>query len=349
MKKCFLAQTKTILAGFLLFACVMAAFAGNPRTDLADEVKDKGWIAFSARSPNGSWDLFVMRPDGSDRKALTDTPEVEEAAPRYSPDGKNLLYRVMKRGTVLDHDQWGFSGSLVMADWDGSNARKLSDDGGLPWASWSPDGTQIVCLTLKGILVVDIATKEVVRTIDRQGIFQQMYWSRDGKWLCGVGNYGGQQWTIMRLDMESEKVNEINSFQSCTPDWFADSQHVIYSCRPSGQPANRGYGFTQLWMADAAGGDQKLVYGEDGTHAYGAALSPDDTYVLFTRCEVDGGGAETAGGSMHLMRLADAPVIRGRSVALRKVHASSDIKAGPVLTLPRGWEPHWTYAQLEYE
>lgn len=330
----------------VLAACTCKAFGGNPLTELAEEVKDKGWIVFSARSANGSWDLFMMRPDGSQRRQLTDTPQVEEAGPRYSPDGKRLLFRTMKRGTVLDHDQWGFAGSLTVADWDASNRRSLGSEGEFTWASWLPDGKQVVCLTLKGILVVDLATMEVVRRIDRQGIFQQLYCSPDGTALCGVGNYRGQTWTIMRVDMADGKVNEVNSLQSCTPDWFSDSRRVIYSCRPAGQRANRGYGWTQLWMADAAGGEQRLVYGEDGTHVYGGALSPDDRYVLFTRCEVDGGGAEKAGGSMHLMRLADAPTIRGRSTALRKLHPET--KDGPVLTLPRGWEPHWTYAELEY-
>ncbi len=334
------------LQAVLLALLALHAIAGNPRTELAEEVRDKGWIVFSARSANGSWDLFVMRPDGSGRKALTDTPEFEEAAPRYSPDGSKLLYRVMKRGTVLDHDHWGFLGSLAVADWDGRNRRLLGGEGDFPWASWSPDGNQVACLTLKGIQFVDVETGRVVRQIDRQGVFQQMYWSPDGRSLCGVANYRGEIWTIVRVDIESGKSNEINSFQSCTPDWFADSRRVIYSCRPAGQRANRGYGWTQLWMADATGGGHRLVYGEDGTHVYGGATSPDDKYVLFSRFNEDGGGSEKAGGALHLMRLEDVPMIRGRSAALRKLHPNTN--DGPVLLLGRGWEPHWTYAELEY-
>src|SRR3989442_677510 len=53
---------------------------------LAAEVRGKGWIVFPARSDQGDWDLFLMRPDGSQRRALTRTPEWNEAAPQFSPD-----------------------------------------------------------------------------------------------------------------------------------------------------------------------------------------------------------------------------------------------------------------------
>ena len=37
---------------------------------LSDEVKDRGWIIYSARADRGDWDLFLMRPDGSDRRNI---------------------------------------------------------------------------------------------------------------------------------------------------------------------------------------------------------------------------------------------------------------------------------------
>ena len=47
---------------------------------------------------------------------------------------------------------------------------------------------------------------------------------------------------------------------------------------------------------------------------------------------------------MGLMRLSDAPSIGGESKALRKLHGHT--KDGPVLPLPNGWEPHWTYTEV---
>lgn len=67
-------------------------------------------------------------------------------------------------------------------------------------------------------------------------------------------------------------------------------------------------------------------------------------YVLFTRGMRDGLTGGQSGGVMGLMRLRDAPTIAGASVALRKLHPHT--KDGPVLELPMGWEPHWTYSAI---
>src|SRR5690606_29501783 len=114
--------------------------------------------------------------------------------------------------------------------------------------------------------------------------------------------------------------------------------------RPEGQKANDGYGWTQLWQADGDGGNASLIYGEEGFHIYGGALSPDAEYVIFTRCPKDGGGSESDGAPMAIMRLADAPAIRGESPELRANHPGA--KDAPLVELPVGWEPHWTYAEV---
>lgn len=308
---------------------------------LAREVHGKGWLAYGARSPKGDWDLFLCRPDGSEVRNITRTPEFSEAAPRFSPDGKKMLYRRCARDAKIGHDQWGFQGELIVADSDGRNAAAIGKAGDYPWASWSPDGQQISCLTKKGIQIVELADKRVVREVPRKGMYQQLFWSPDGKWFCGVTNNLGEMWTVARMDAATGEINPINTFQNCTPDWFGDSRRVIFSHRPKGQ---EGYGWTQLWMADGDGNNRKLIYGGDGLHVYGGATSPDDKYVLFTTLPADGGGSEQSGAPMHVVRLADTPMITGTSKDLRKLTPAA--KGGPVLNLPVGWEPHWTYAEV---
>lgn len=337
--------------GYLIVAVVLcraaASRAGQATPDpavaeLAKEVRNKGWIAYSARSPRGDWDLFLMRPDGSDGRNITNTPDHGEAAPRFSPDGTKLLYRRLPKVAAISHDQWGFKGQLVLANADGSNPVVLGKDGEFPWASWSPDGRQIACLTKKGIEIVDLETRQVVRKMNRRGYYQQLFWSPDGKWFCGVTNHLGEDWTVGRMSVETGEINAVSSYQNCTPDWFPDSKRIIFSNRPANQEDK--YGFTQLWMADGDGKNRRLVYGEDGRHIYGGLVSPDGAYVLFTSGPQDGSGADKAGAPMGIIRLADTPMITGPSRALRKLHPNT--KDGPVLWLPMGWEPHWTYADV---
>ena len=227
-------------AAGLFSACGKEEVKDDAVTQLAEEVKNKGWIGYSARGENGTWDIFISRPDGSEVRNLTNTPDFEEAAPRFSADGKRMLYRRLAAGTAIDHDKWGFQGRLIIAGSDGSNPVVFGEDREYSWAAWSPDGKQFSCLFPRGIEIVDIATKEVVRSIRRQGIYQALFWSADGKWLCGVANLG-KRWTIARVNVESGELNAVHEFQNCTPDWFPDSRHILFSSRPGNQD---GYGWT---------------------------------------------------------------------------------------------------------
>jgi len=334
-------RTWFIVAAFLM---VSGAWAAGQTRELADEVRDKGWIVFSARSEAGDWDLFLCRPDGSDLHNITRTPEYNEAAPQFSRDGCKLLYRRLPRSETISGNRYGAQGQLVLANSNGTGAEVYGASEQYPWASWSPDGKQIACLSIKGVSFVDIAGKQVVRTLERQGFFQQLTWSPDGQWLSGVANSFGTGWSVARMNAGTGEVNAVSRVDCCTPDWFPDNQQIIFSSRPPGQKGNSGQGWTQLWRADAEGKNRKLVYGEDGRHVYGGHVSPDGKYVLFTGNMREDGDPENGGAPMGLMRLADAPIVGGESKELRSLHPNAH--NGPVLTLPVGWEPCWTLADL---
>ncbi len=338
-----------IWTGVLLLTCGAAdATAAGPQADpaalaLADEVRAKGWIAYGARSEKGDWDLFLCRPDGSQARNITGTPDHNEFSPQFSRDGRRLLYRRMPRSEVIDNNRNGTQGELVFAGSDGAHPQAFGSDGEYPWASWSPDGKQIVCLSIQGISFIDVATKQVVRKWQRQGFFQQLTWSPDGRWLCGVANSFGASWSIARMDAETGAANAVNRDNCCTPDWFPDCKSVVFSWRPRGQKVNSDYGWTQLWIADAEGKSPSLVYAEDGRHVYGGHVSPDGKYALFTGNVNENGDPGGSGAPMGLMRLADAPILGGDPSRLEAEHPRYN--TGPVLVLPPGWEPCWTFSE----
>jgi len=306
---------------------------------LAEEVRNKGWVVYSAKIGTDNWDLFLMRPDGSERKNITNTPRLNEAAARFSPNGRKILYYRMPKGTAVDNNKYG-TYELVIADSDGTNAICYGSQ--YQWASWGPGGKRLACLSIKGIQVIDLATKEVVSRTGRQGIVEQLVWSPDGKWFAGTTNGLGQYWTIGRVNAVTGEVNavsEINRY-NCTPDWLPDSQHIVYA---RGIVPDVG-GWAQLWSAGGDGRQKQLLYAEEGRHIYGAVVSPDNKYVLFTRSREDLGTVDNSRTTMALMRLRDAPIVRGNSDVPDK--SGSNVRNGPVLDLSSGWEPHWTYAQM---
>ncbi len=337
-------QRMLVTVAVILGGWSVAYAQNDPAADLAKEIKNKGWLIYGARGTGGSWDLFVSRPDGSEKRTITNTPDYEEAAPRVAPDGNRMLYRRFAKGSIIDHDKWGFQGQLMVSNLDGTNAVEYGAEAEFPWACWSPDGKQLACLDKKGIKIVDFVTKKVLREVPRQGIYQQLFWSPDGKWFCGTGNHGGQSWTVVRVNAETGEKNVVRQYQNCTPDWCPDSTHIILSSRPKGQSGDKGYGYTQLWMCGGDGQEQKLLYGEDGGHMYGGQLSPDGQYVLFTKGPKDGSGSTGDGAPMGILRMADTPNITGDSNDLRALHPNT--KNGPIVWLESAWEPYWTYTEI---
>src|SRR5579872_1095909 len=88
------AHSVALLGIVALSAASAATTFDDPRlAQLAKDVHDKGWIVYSGRTATGDWDVFVMRPDGSSRRNITNTPDSNEMIAGISLDGKRILYR----------------------------------------------------------------------------------------------------------------------------------------------------------------------------------------------------------------------------------------------------------------
>ncbi|MBN1509415.1 MAG: PD40 domain-containing protein [Sedimentisphaerales bacterium] len=308
-------------------------------TALARELHGKGWIVYSAKTDVGDWDLHMMRPDGWGQRNVTNTPAFNEAGAKFSPDGRKLLYYRMPKGNAVDNNKYGLY-ELVLADSDGANPNVWGI--GFQWASWGPDGKSLACLSIQGINIVDVSTRKVIRSLPRQGVVQQLVWSPDGKWFAGTVNGLGVAWAIGRLNTESAQINAVSETDryNCTPDWFPDSTHVIYS---------RGIvpgqmDWAQLWMGSGDGSERRMLYAEDGRHIYGGCISPDGKYVLFTRSKQDLGEVDNSQTTMAVIRYDDTPMARGQDRTRHKEYPK--VNVGPLLYLGRGWEPHWTYTEI---
>jgi Tol biopolymer transport system component len=326
--------------GFIPFLVAGVALASEQSVNdpaLTKELHHHGWIAFSAQTGKGDWDLFVMRPDGSEKRALTTTPEINEAAPRFSPDGKRLLFYRMPVGDAVDNNTYGTK-TLVIANANGTAAVEYGAD--FQWASWGPDSTQIAALTAGGMQVIDLATRNVVRSVPRKGIVQQVSWSPDGKAWVGTANGLGQFWNIGALTSEGAIVAvSATDRYNCTPDWTFDGKGVIYA---HGIIPDKG-GRAQLWRATPDGKERHLVVAEEGRHLYGACDCPDGKYLLFTRSVEDLGAVGKSQTTMAIVRWADTPMVLDVSASLQQQFPAA--KPAQYCDLGPGWEPHWTLSE----
>jgi hypothetical protein len=317
------------------------------RGRLASDVAGLGSIVYAARSEAGAWDIFACRPDGSKVRNLTHTPEFSEGYPVVSPDGGRILCRRIGRDEAFDNNAHGSQGVPVICDSNGTVLRVLGANGAFPWACWTADGKGVVCLSAEGIDVVDLSTMKRLQRFDRKGCFQQITAGPDGRSLSAVANSLGASWAVARFDLITGEVTGVNVGDSCTPNWFPDGKTLIFSRRPSGQQANGGYGWTQLWAGSSDGKEQRLLCAEDGRHLYGGHVSPDGAFAIFTGNQAEDGDPGARGSRMSVIRPDDAPFILGScpETRARFPHAI----AGPMLALPEGWEPWWTAADLTTE
>jgi DNA-binding beta-propeller fold protein YncE len=93
-----------------------------------------GEIVFN-RSYDRGVDIWVIEPDGTNPRSLTQTETVSELAPAWSPDGRRIAFVSCTECTTSD---------IWIMDADGGGLRRITNDAALDGApAWSPDGTRI--------------------------------------------------------------------------------------------------------------------------------------------------------------------------------------------------------------
>jgi Tol biopolymer transport system component len=306
---------------------------------LTAELRDRGWLVFSSQTDRGDWDLFRMRPDGTDRRRFLDLPGFNEGGARFSPDGRLVLFYRLPQSDELQNNEYG-RGELVIANADGREPVLFGH--GYSWATWGPDGRQIACLAPQGIRIVDVASRQTVRQLPRRGLVSQLGWSPDGRWFTGTADHLGPFWNVARMHAGTGEIRAVSETDryNCTPDWVADSRRIVYARGIIPEKPGRA----ELWVATLEGQPPQPLYAEEGHHIYGACASPDLKYLLFTRHGADATRIELKDTTMAIIRWADTPLRGDDGESLRQRFPAA--KAGPRLELGPGWEPIWTLADL---
>ncbi|MDR3791805.1 MAG: hypothetical protein P4L03_00350 [Terracidiphilus sp.] len=140
-----------------------------------------------------------------DRKAIT--PVALGMLPRFSPDGKQLVF-------VRGHDAASPMQSIWVSDADGTHTRKVADTDSLfPTASWSGDGASIVYSrddhhrsAIFRVRLDGSAPEELARDKDLEMYLPSI--SPDGKQLVVVADNGVFR-AVQLIDLDTHKSRQI--------------------------------------------------------------------------------------------------------------------------------------------
>lgn len=122
--------------------------------DAEATVSPKGDRIVFTSMRDGDLDLYTMALDGSDVKRVTNTLGYDGGA-FFSPDGTRLVWRASRMETKEEEAEYRqlldeglvmpTNMELMVANADGSDARKITDLGQANWApSWHPSGEKII-------------------------------------------------------------------------------------------------------------------------------------------------------------------------------------------------------------
>jgi Tol biopolymer transport system component/DNA-binding winged helix-turn-helix (wHTH) protein len=221
----------------------------QPRAELVHYDAKTGFVPYLggmsanglAFSPDGQSVAYVSVPDrvlwrskvdGSERQPLTNAPEMWAALPRWSPDGKQIV----------------FMGRTINTSW---RAYLVSPNGGasrdlIPGAeagfdpTWSADGESIVLslhnagVTPRGISILDLKTKKVSDLPDAENLYSPR-WSPDGRYIAAMTTDSQK---LMLFDRVTARWMELASMTTIGyPSWSHDGQYLYFDTILTDDPA----------------------------------------------------------------------------------------------------------------
>jgi len=203
--------------------------------------RDGQWMAYTTY-PDGQ--LWRSKADGSAKLRLT-FPPIRADVPRWSPDGKQIVFTAGEGGKPSD---------LYLITADGGQPQRLLTQGGNGNPDWSPDGAWIVFgpqptfatdpaagletqAAVNAIQILDLKTKGVSELPGSKGLYWPR-WSANGKYIVCL-TIDTQK--LMLFDIKTQKWAELAAGQTLhNPLWSRDREIVYFQdLGAAGQPIYR--------------------------------------------------------------------------------------------------------------
>ena len=182
---------------------------------------DGSSIAYRRNPEQGSdtADIWVMDLNGGTKRNLTNSPELSNWAPAWTPDGR-IVFSSMRGGTGA-LELWSMTA-------DGGDLRQVSNW----WCEYpdvSPDGSEFVCAEAVGsrydiVIIDDEGGRRSVTTTPVTEFGPT--WSPDGQWIV-FSRDTGEHWELFRIHPDGSG-EELIAPEGVFATWDPDG-HLVWS------------------------------------------------------------------------------------------------------------------------
>ena len=213
-------------------------------------------------------EIYVCDYDGKNVRKVTNDKSIA-LLPRWSPDGKNLLFTSYRNGK---------GPALLMKEFSNGSVRSLSSRKGLNIGGcWTPDGSRIA-LTMspsgnQDIFIIDRDGKIRERVTDQLGIDVSPAFSPDGTRIAFVSSRSGSpQIYVKELENGREDRLTFEGRYNTSPSW-SSTNRIAYVAMNKGN--------YDIFAIDPDGGGLRRLTGGQGDNE-DPCWSPDGRYIVFS-------------------------------------------------------------------
>jgi TolB protein len=215
----------------------------------------------------GEREIYACDYDGHNVRPLTQDKSIA-LLPRWSPDGKKIVYNSYKNGGPM----------LYLRDLVTGALRRLSGRSGLNiGACWAPDGKELVlCMSHKGnpdIFTIDLQGKILKQLVEHWGIDVSPAFSPDATRLAFVSNRSGSP-QIYLMEISSGRVDRLTyeGKYNTSPAW-SSLNRIVFVGKTNGN--------FDIFTLEPDGGRIKRLTADAGNNE-DPCWSPDGRYIAFS-------------------------------------------------------------------